>query len=553
MSASAKKKLRKEQNAAQLTEKQLKEQKEAKKLKVYTGIFIVAIAIVLVAGIAFTGVNFYNNSGIVEKNTTAVVIGDHEMNSVELSYYYQDMISSNYNSWQSSYGDNLSLFMSFMGLDLSKPLNEQQYNETTTWADYFVDAAVEKAKSDHLLYEKATKEGFTLPEEDRQSLDNSIEQLPMFAAIYGYSDTDTYLRSIYGPGAKEDSYRAYSEKAALANAYYTAYGKGLQIDEAAIRAYEEGKYDHFSSFSFASYHISYTDYLTGGTQGEDGTMVYTEAEETAARNAAKADAKLLSSATSVDELNKAIAALPINKGTDDQCSTYTDSLYETISTIYRDWLASAARKAGDCTMLSNKTTVTDEAGNEKSVENDFYAVLFLGRNENERPLANVRHILVNFEGGTTDDSGNRTYSDAEKAAAKAEAEAILAEFQAGAANEESFAALATEKTDDTGSAATGGLYEDITPQQGIYVESFTNWAVDPDRKAGDTGIIESTYGYHVMYYVGDDALTYRDYMIQEKIRAESVQSWYNDILAAGTATKKNISRLNLDMVLQSAQ
>ena len=45
MSASAKKKLRKEQNAAQLTEKQLKQQKEAKKLKLYTTIFVVAIAV----------------------------------------------------------------------------------------------------------------------------------------------------------------------------------------------------------------------------------------------------------------------------------------------------------------------------------------------------------------------------------------------------------------------------------------------------------------------------------------------------------------------------
>ena len=51
MSASAKKKLRKEENAAQLTEKQLKAQKEAKKLKTYTTIFVIAIAVVLVAGL----------------------------------------------------------------------------------------------------------------------------------------------------------------------------------------------------------------------------------------------------------------------------------------------------------------------------------------------------------------------------------------------------------------------------------------------------------------------------------------------------------------------
>ena len=86
MSASAKKKLRKEHASAQLTEKQMNEQKEIKKLKTYTTIFIVAIAIVLVAGILIAGFNFVKNSGIKEKNTIAATIGDHKVNSVELNY-----------------------------------------------------------------------------------------------------------------------------------------------------------------------------------------------------------------------------------------------------------------------------------------------------------------------------------------------------------------------------------------------------------------------------------------------------------------------------------
>ena len=551
MSASAKKKLRKEQNAAQLTEKQLKEQKEAKKLKIYTAIFVVAIAVVLVAGIIAGGISFYNNSGIVEKNTTAAVVDDHEISSVELSYYYKDMITSNYNTWQSSYGESLSLFMSFMGLDLTKPLNEQQYAENTTWADYFVQSALEKAKSDYLLCQKAKAEGFTLPEEERLALDNAIAQLPTFATIYGYSSTDHYLTSLYGPGANEDSYVQYSENVSLANAYYNAYGKSLNIDDAAIRAYEDGQYEKFSSYSYASYRIPHSDYLTGGTTGEDGTVTYTQEEEETARAAAKADAMKLTSATNLDELNKAIAALPKNEGELVTASTFTDSLYDTCSTISRDWLASSLRKVGDCAVIPSQTEVTAEDGTTTTVENDYYVVMFLGRNDNERPLANVRHILVNIEGGTTDANGVITYTDAEKAAAMAEAEAILAEFQAGDATDESFAALATEKTDDTASAATGGLYEDITPQQGIYEEAFTNWAVDPERKAGDTGIIETGHGYHVMYYVGDGDLNYRDHIISGKIRTEKVNAWYADIMATATATAKDTSHLDLDIVLQS--
>jgi hypothetical protein len=34
------------------------------------------------------------------------------------------------------------------------------------------------------------------------------------------------------------------------------------------------------------------------------------------------------------------------------------------------------------------------------------------------------------------------------------------------------------------------------------VTNFRDWAVDDQRKPGDTGLVETEYGYHVMYYVG---------------------------------------------------
>ena len=551
MSASAKKQLRKELNAAKLTEKQLKEQKEAKKLKAYTSIFVVAIIVVLVAGLIIAGVNFYKNSGIVEKNTVAVVVGEQELNSVELSYYYNDMVTSTFNEWKASYGDNLQMFMGFMGLDTELPLDEQEYAEGLTWADYFVEAAAEKAKSDYLLCKAAEAEDFQLPEDEQLTLDSSFNQLELFASVYGYADVDAYLRSIYGTGASSNTYYEYSRNAVIASAYYNAYAEAQVADDAAIRAYEADKFDNFSSFSFATYHLGYTNYLTGGTESEDGTIVYTAEEEVAARAAAKADAELIAKSASVEELDKAIAALPVNEGSLTAKSTqFNNSLYTSTSAMYRDWLAADDRKAGDCTVIEKESVITKDDGSTETVVNDYYAVLFLARNDNTMPLANVRHILVNFEGGTTDADGNKTYSDAEKAAALAEAEAILADLTAdGVVTDEEFAAAATEKTDDTASAATGGLYEDITPQEGIYVEQFTDWAVDPAREAGETGIIETVYGYHVMYYVGDDEMTYRDYMIANEIRSAAVETWYNNIMASAAWEIKDTSRLNTDTVL----
>ena len=177
--------------------------------------------------------------------------------------------------------------------------------------------------------------------------------------------------------------------------------------------------------------------------------------------------------------------------------------------------------------------------------------MFQSRNDNLDPLANVRHILINFEGGTTDENGQTTYSDEEKATAKSKAEALLQQWKDGEATEESFIALVKDNTGDTASAETGGLYEDIY-KTANYEAAFLNWSVDTSRETGDTGIVETTYGYHIMYYVGDDELTNRDYQITQKLIANDMEAWEESVLGAVTATLGKDSRINKDLVYQPA-
>ncbi len=119
-------------------------------------------------------------------------------------------------------------------------------------------------------------------------------------------------------------------------------------------------------------------------------------------------------------------------------------------------------------------------------------------------VSSVRHILVKIEGGVTDETGTTTYSEDEWNACYAEAEKILNEWKAGEATEDSFAALVATYTDDTGSATTGGLYEGVAHNSG-YVEEFENWAADMSRQTGDTGIVKTEFGYHIMYFVSGEA------------------------------------------------
>ena len=114
----------------------------------------------------------------------------------------------------------------------------------------------------------------------------------------------------------------------------------------------------------------------------------------------------------------------------------------------------------------------------------------------------VRHILIEPRGGTTDESGITTYTDAEIEACKAEAQKILDSWNG---TEEGFAKLAKEKSADPGSAENGGLYEDLTDATN-FVEEFKAWYLDPERKPGDTGLVQSSYGYHIMYYSGGETI-----------------------------------------------
>lgn len=113
----------------------------------------------------------------------------------------------------------------------------------------------------------------------------------------------------------------------------------------------------------------------------------------------------------------------------------------------------------------------------------------------------VRHILIQPK-TTTGEDGKSVITDEAWETCRKEAQAILDSWLAGEHTEESFAALATEKTEDGGSKTTGGLYTDV--YKGKMVAPFENWCFDASRQVGDTGLVKTDYGYHVMYFVGSE-------------------------------------------------
>ena len=108
----------------------------------------------------------------------------------------------------------------------------------------------------------------------------------------------------------------------------------------------------------------------------------------------------------------------------------------------------------------------------------------------------VRHILIAPE-GEKDETLN-DWTEEQWAEAETKAADIYTLWQEDP-TEENFAALATDYTDDPGSAENGGLYEDFATNK--MVEAFSDWSFDPERAPGDSGIVKTPYGYHIMYFV----------------------------------------------------
>ena len=176
------------------------------------------------------------------------------------------------------------------------------------------------------------------------------------------------------------------------------------------------------------------------------------------------------------------------------------------------WAADSARVAGDVELVEDE-------------DNGKIAVMqFVSRRMDDSYTVAVRHILLRTETAASDaDDAAKAEIDAANAQVKQQAEELLAQWKAGEATEDSFAQLAKENSADS-NAADGGLYTGV--YEGQMVDTFNDWCFDPARKSGDTGIVETSYGYHIMYFVENEGLKYIS-DIRSTLESQQYNDWYD--------------------------
>lgn len=491
MSASRQKKLRQEQNpeVSETKTRQVKEEKKAaRQLKIWSAIFYVTIAL-MVLGLAAGAVW---NSGLLQRTFTAATVGEHKLSAAELNHFYVETVNSNY-------------LLPYM-VDTTKPLDQQTANNGQNYADMYLETAVQNATSVYAVYDEAMANGFELSEEQEAEITSAIDSMKMYASISGYGTGNAMVRANYGRGCNLKTYENYIRVNQIANYYSQQVGEAMEAtdEELAAEIAENGK--KYYSYDYRILEIGLEDYYKNMEPDAEGN--YTEEQTAAAQEAAMKAAKILASK---------LRSTPEAFEADEDSILKEGIAYSSIPAILVEWVTDDARQANDVT--------TAEMASGKGC----YIAMYLGTDDNSTTmLTNVRHILIQPEGDAENEDG--TYSETQMAEAMEKAQALLEEWQAGDATEESFATLANEHSKDTGSNTNGGLYEDIRP--GDMVEEFNDWCFDETRKAGDTGLVQTTYGVHIMYFSSHSDQNYLDAQAEYTILEARFNQWMEALVEA---------------------
>lgn len=464
MSASREKKNRQERGSGFVSPRQEKEREEQAASRRTTLIFTVCASL-LVAFVVFA---WLNNSGVFKRTAKAAVINGKTYSVADVAYHYYNARSS----ILSSHSDDL---------DNASSLRAQAYTEGEdfdTWFDYALDQSCRSLAVMQATL-KAAKEANYQSDEVKKSVHETMDTLKTNAASSGYALGD-YVKAIFGGLVTRGALTKYLSDEVLANAYVNEMSQPSSYTEAQLRAEREGDPSAYDLVEYEALLFYSASFATEATETEKTDGKSADAKQDDGSAAAKAAAQKALTRYRSGRSLKALA----DELDGSYVSTFTTRGGDS---AMLDWLFDDARKAGDTGVLDY-----DVYGSSMG------SVLLVFRNKAlaDYHTVNVRHILVEDEESAKD---------------------ILAEYEAGEKTEDAFAALATEHSTDPGSSENGGLYENI--YKGQMVKPFETWCFEEGRQVGDTGIVQTDYGYHVMYFVSRNEYAYWQQMAASKLAA----------------------------------
>lgn len=489
--------------------------------KVVNKVISIVLCAVIVLGVVAFSLNYY---GALQRVIKIGGVGsDQSVTIAEYEYYY--MRAYNQVRYQAQYYQYY--YQTSNGYDLS--LTPEEQTQTTkdadgneiTWAEKLHEDTLEIIQLHKAYYNEALKMGLKLTKADEAFIDKQIEDLRDEAKSAGSNSSSSnsenkvtyslnaYLRKVYGGSINERFLRKQLKIQVLAQKYLTERTNEIAKDYDQKDIDAEYKKDT-TAYDFVTFR-AYTFKTTELTKEDNETDDALKARQAKANAEVKKNANDFYNAVTNDatftakakELNKDTADYNVDKET--KYSMLKSTAQSTFSEDAAKWLFDSSTKVGSKKLFSD-----EEKGK-------YIVVLALSKPHQEQTVT-ARHILFQ----TKDQSSGNDLSEEEIAKKKTQAEDVLKKFNEGDKTEDSFAALANEYNEDTGSSSNGGLYEHIYPGQ--MVTEFNDWVFDANRKAGDVELVETDYGYHIIYFVAKDGKDYYDSAIRSSKANEDIET-----------------------------
>ena len=507
MSASREKRLRRELRDAEANSDTVKKQKKkqnkqpmtpakAKKIRSAIGSAVAIVLVVIFIGLIFV------NSGFMQTHATALTVGSHKVTPTEFNYFYHDSYYNIYSQYSSS---GLWTYL----VDSTKPIETQDCSlsqDGENWKEYLTRTAGDTALQVYALYDAAQEAGFTLDDDAKNTIETTRTNLDTYATSAGYKTADDYLEANYGKGADVDSYIQYLTVQQTASSYAKEKTDSFTYTDEELRNYYDENKQDFDKITYRVFNVATQDDDTAAAKETADNM---KADLTGTEDSFVKAAQKYAPEDSAESYEDESYTLRSNQG------------YSAISSDYADWLFADGRSAGESEVFATSS--------------GYSVVMFVSRDDNNYNTVNVRHILVKVATSGEDS----TSTDADWEECKSKIDEIQKEWEATDQTEDDFATLATEKSEDTGSASNGGLYEDV--YKGQMVTEFNDWCFDADRKVGDTGVVKTSYGYHLMYFSGTGDLYWKSLADTAKRNADYTD-WYNDYSASYAAKNGTVGQ-----------
>ena len=465
-------------------------------------IFLAAV----IAVVATFGVRYYTvpngKEGKYMNPASVVATVDGQKISIGMYDYYYASIVSYYEQY-ASYG--------YYSLDTTKDYSKQYTTDDDgnkiSWQKFFETEALKEVEQITTYYSKALEEGVTLTSAQKKTIEKQISTLKDSASQNDVS-LDQYIKANFGTYCSEDTIRIMLEQY-----YLSANYKGKFKCETKVTDNDVDKYynDHKNDYKKIEFYYIASPY--DATDDNSKNESIKTAEKIMAKMKDKKSVIALVPEVYSSYIDSQVkssmeqdSTLTEKKAREEAVKSYESNVVTTVSgsdSPFDDkmntWLFSDDTKVG-----SKKYYIDESAGY-------IYIVLKTSKaSVEEDETYTVRHILVAPESGSNSSSSTSEkteYTDEQWAAAKKKADSILAKFNKTDKSEYEFAKLAEQYSTDSASTSSGsndsfgGLYESVT--LGQMVPDFEKWSIDDSRKYGDTGIVKSDYGYHIMFFIND--------------------------------------------------